>query len=141
MKSGHTQKAETSERLLPLLNNMQVKLMLLFFVFALVPFCVVGMLSIRAAEDLFLNMAANQVEHVVVDKTALLERWISERKADLEVITGSSVLRSMDPRQMASYLGLVRNKYKVYDEISVVSRSGAVIHRSSGRDARFESIT
>ncbi|GKT09466.1 ATP-binding protein [Desulforhabdus sp. TSK] len=138
MKSRHTQKAEAAERLLPLLNNMQVKLMLLFFVFALVPFCAVGILSIRTAEDLVLNMAANQVEHVVVDKTALLERWVSERKADLEVITGSSVLRSMDPRQMASYLELVRNKYKVYDEISVVSRSGAVIHRSSGRDARFK---
>ena len=136
MKPGHTQKAEAAERLLPLLNNMQVKLMLLFFVFALVPFCAVGMLSIRTAEDLVLNMAANQVEHVVVDKTALLERWISERKADLEVITGSSVLRSLDPQQMASYLELVRNKYKVYEEISVVSRSGAVIHRSSGRDAR-----
>ncbi len=136
MNSRHTQKAEAAERLLPLLNNMQVKLMLLFFVFALVPFCAVGMLSIRTAEDLVLNMAANQVEHVVVDKTALLERWISERKADLEVITGSSVLRSMDPQQIASYLGLVRNKYKVYEEISVVSRSGAVIHRSSGRDAR-----
>jgi two-component system, NtrC family, sensor kinase len=87
MKSGQTQKGEAAERLLPLLNNMQVKLMLLFFVFALVPFCVVGMLSIRTAEDLVLNMAANQVEHVVVDKAALLERWIPERKADLEIIT------------------------------------------------------
>jgi signal transduction histidine kinase len=113
-------------------NTMQVKLMLLFLVFAMVPLCAVGVLSIRTAEDLILSIATNQIEHVVADKAALLERWISERKADLEVIAGSSILRSMDPEQIEPYLALVRNKYKVYGDISVLSPGGNTICRSPG---------
>jgi signal transduction histidine kinase len=112
--------------------------MLLFLVFALVPLCSVGLLSIRTAEELILDMATNQIEHVAADKAALLERWISERKADIEVIAGSSVLRSLDAGQIGPYLELVRNKYKVYGEIAVVSRDGTSIYRSSGNAPPFE---
>lgn len=101
------------------LDTMQIKLMLLFFVFTLLPLCTVGVLSIRSAEELILNMVTNQIEQVVTDKAVLLERWISERKADLEVIAGSSILKSMDPRQITPYLELVRDKYRVYGDISV----------------------
>lgn len=113
-----------------LINNMQVKLMLLFLVFALAPLCAVGILSIRTAEELILRMATNQIEHVAADKAALLERWISERKADLEVIAGSSILRSMDSKQITPYLNLVRNKYNVYRDISVLSLNGSIVCRS-----------
>lgn len=113
-------------------NSLQVKLMLLFFVFALVPLCAVGMLSIRTAEELILNMATNQIGQVAVDKAALLGRWISERKADLEVMAGSSVLRSMEPEQIIPYLELVRNKYRVYDEIAVQTLQGHTICRVGG---------
>ncbi len=110
-----------------MVNNMQVKLMLLFFVVTLGPLCAVGIFSIRTAEELILSMAANQIEHVAADKAALLERWISERKADIEVLAGSSILRSMDPAQIAPYLSLVRNKYNVYRAISVTARDGTPI--------------
>jgi signal transduction histidine kinase len=111
---------------------MQFKLMLLFLVFALVPLCSVGVLSIRTAEELILRMATNQIEQVVADKAALLERWITERKADVEVIAGSSILRSMDSEQIIPYLDLVRNKYKVYGDISVLSLDGNTIYHSPG---------
>lgn len=106
-------------RKLLLFDNMQVKLMLLFFAFTLAPLCTVGFLSIRSAEELVLSMVTNQIEQLVTDKAVLLERWISERKADLEVIAGSSILKSMDSRQITPYLELVRDKYRVYGEISV----------------------
>ncbi len=110
------------------LNTLQLKLMLLFFILELVPLCGVGMLSIRTAERLILNMVTNQIEHIAADKAAMLERWIDERKADVEVIAGSSILRSMEPEQIARYVELVRDKYRVYGEISVVSREGVSIH-------------
>lgn len=117
------------------MNSMQVKLMLLFFVFALVPLCAVGMLSIRTAEDLILNMATEQVKQVAVDKAALLGRWISERKADLEVMAGSSILKSMDPKQIAPHLELVKNRYRVYREISVRDPGGSTICRAGESDS------
>ena len=112
-------------------GNLQLKVMLLFVLIALAPLCVVGTLAMGTAEELILGMATNQIEHVAADKAALLERWISERKADLEVVAGSSILRSLDPEQIAPYLELVRNKYRVYSEMIVVSRGGTIVYGSS----------
>jgi signal transduction histidine kinase len=112
--------------------------MLLFLVFALAPLGAVGILSIRTAEELILRMATNQIEHVAADKAALLERWISERKADLEVIAGSSILRSMDSKQITPYLNLVRNKYNVYRDISVLSLNGSTVCQSPTNASTLE---
>lgn len=92
-------------------NNMQFKLALLFFVFALAPLSVVGFYSIRTAEETVLAMAANQLEQIAADKASLLEKWIAERKADVEVVAHSSIVRTMDAGQMAPYLELVRSRY------------------------------
>lgn len=112
-------------------NNMQFKLMLLIFVFTLVPLCGLGLFSVRMAERLILSMATNQVEHVLADKAVLLERWISERKSDLEVIAGSSILRSMDPERIAPFIELATGKYLVYRDMTVISDKGEVIYSSS----------
>jgi len=110
-----------------LFHNFQVKLMLLFALFALVPLVAVGVLAIRTAEDLILNMASNQVEQVANDKGALLERWISERKADVTVVAGTSILQSNQPAAIMAYLELIRQQYRVYSDLTVVSGDGRVI--------------
>jgi len=114
---------------------MQVKLTLIFFVFALIPLSAVGFLAIKSAEETILNMATNQLEQIAEDKASLLERWIAERKADVEVVAHSSILKSLDSEKIASYLEMVRNRYGEYGEygdISVVSADGRLIHSSSG---------
>lgn len=115
------------------LANLQIKVMLLFVAIALVPLGVMGAFAIKTAEELILNMVKNQIKHVAVDKAALLERWISERKADLEVVAGSSILRSLDREQIVPYFELVKDKYKVYSEFIVVSRDGSVVYDSSNK--------
>lgn len=115
--------------------NLQIKVMLLFVAIALVPLGVMGAFAIKTAEELILNMVKNQIEHVAVDKAALLERWISERKADIEVVAGSSILISLDREQIAPYLELVRDRYKVYSEVIVVSRDGSIVYDSSHKIA------
>lgn len=114
-------------------NCMQVKLMFFFFAFALVPLCAAGTFAVKTAEELILSMAGNQIQHVALDKAALLERWISERKADIEVVAGSPILQSPAPEPIASYLDLVRSRYKAYSEIFILSRDGTAIY-SSGTD-------
>jgi len=121
-----------------LFKNLQVKLMLIFFGFALAPPLAVGLFSINTAEQLILSMARNQIDHIAADKAALLERWISERKSDLDVIAGSSILGSLDSRQIGEFLELVRAKYMVYGEFSVVSRDGGIVYSSSGRTSPAE---
>ncbi|MCE5334790.1 MAG: HAMP domain-containing protein [Desulfobacteraceae bacterium] len=112
-------------------NNIQIKLMLLLFVFALVPLCIVGILSIGTAEELISRMADNTVRHLVSDRAALLEKWISERKADVHVIAGALDPESIDPRKVETYLDLVRRNYRVYSDISVISPEGEIICSTS----------
>lgn len=113
--------------------DLQLKVVLLFVLVALVPLSIMGVLAMVTAEELIRTRVTNEIEHVAADKAALLERWISERKADLEVVAGSSVLSSLDPAQIAPYLELVRNRYRVYRNIIVVSREGTVVYGSSSR--------
>lgn len=126
-------------RMLPI-NNLQAKLMLLFFAIGLVPFCAAGGLSIWRAEELILNMATNHIENMAEDKAALLERWISERMADLEVMAGSSTLKSMDWKKINAYLNLVRSKYKVYAEIEIKTLEGGTVCSTAGRESKFTGL-
>jgi two-component system, NtrC family, sensor kinase len=118
--------------------NLQIKVMLLFVLLALAPLGIMGALAIKTAEELIISMVKNQIQHVAADKATLLERWISERKADLEVIAGSSILRSLDREQIIPYLDLVRDRYKVYSELFIVSLDGGIVQASSPQAANLQ---
>lgn len=120
---------------------MQGRLAVLFFIFALTPLAAVGFLSIKSAEKTLLSMATSQLEQIAADKAFLLERWIGERKADVEVVAHSSILKSMDSRQIAAYLELVRNRYGEYGDISVLSVDGSLIHSTTGATSSAEGET
>jgi len=106
--------------------NLQTKLMLIFLLVALVPIAAIGVFSIKTTEQLIVNMVMRQLENVAVDKVAILERWLSERKADMLVIAGTSILKSMDPEIIAPYLDLIQKNYGVYKKHMVVSADGEI---------------
>ncbi|MFC1532687.1 cache domain-containing protein [Thermodesulfobacteriota bacterium] len=110
--------------------NLRVKLMLIFLLLVLVPLVTIGWFSLKTTEDLIVNMVIRQLQNVAVDKIVLLERWLDERKADLKVIAETSLLKSMDPDLITPYLDLIRNKYGVYKDLTVISASGDVISKS-----------
>ncbi|MGA1791321.1 MAG: ATP-binding protein [bacterium] len=119
------------------LNNLQFKVLLVFLIVALVPLGIVATFSIKTAEELIFNMASNQLVNVANDKVSLLERWMSERKSDLKVVAGSSILKSMDPEQIAAYLKLVGNHYQVYRGFVVLSHEGDVVYDSFGMQHNY----
>lgn len=110
--------------------SLQAKVMLIFLALALVPLLIIGWFSIKTTEDLIASMVIRQLQNVAVDKVAILERWLDERKADLMVVSGTSILKSMNPDLIAPYLNLVRDKYGVYKNLKVVSASGKIIFNS-----------
>ena len=112
--------------------------MLLFLLCALVPLSIVGTFSIRTAEELITDMVSSQLENVADDKAALLDRWMSERKSDLKVVAGSSILKSMDAEQIAPYLQLVKGNYEVYQGFVVLSDNGEVVFDSSGKGLNYD---
>lgn len=113
-----------------LLNNLQIKVSLIFLMLALGPLIIVAAFSLRTAEKLIINMAYNQLGNVADDKVSLLDRWLSERKADVNVISKSSILQSMSADLIADYLNIVGENYKVYKGFIVLSSDQEIIYDS-----------
>jgi signal transduction histidine kinase len=118
--------------------NLQAKVMLIFIVLALAPLAAIGTFSVKATEQLIVNMVMRQLENVAADKAAILERWLDERKADLMVIGGTSILKSMDPLLIAPYINLVQKNYLVYKNLTVMSETGEIVFSTSGKDIPAE---
>jgi two-component system, NtrC family, sensor kinase len=109
-----------------LIFRLQSKLMLIFLMVALVPITAVGVFSTKTTEQLIVNMVMRQLENVAVDKVAILERWLSERKADMLVIAGTTIVKSLDPEVIAPYLDLIQKNYGVYKKHTVISADGKI---------------
>jgi two-component system, NtrC family, sensor kinase len=113
--------------------NLQTKVLLIFFAFALGPLVAIGLFSIRNTERLIVDMVMRQLENAAADKAAILERWIDERKADLMVMGGTSILKSMDPESIAPYLTLVQKNYLVYKTLTVITDQKDIVFSTGPR--------
>lgn len=110
-----------------LIFNLRTKLLLIFLILVLVPLAIIGTFSIKATERMIFEMVMRQLENVAVDKTTIFERWLQERKSDLLVIAGTSILKSMDPTVIEPYINLVQKNYFVYKNFTVISASGDIV--------------
>jgi signal transduction histidine kinase len=104
--------------------------MIIFLVLALVPLMVIGWFSLQITEKLIVSMVMRQLENAATDKTAILERWLDERKADMEVMAGTSLVQSMDVEHIQPYLDLIRKKYGAYKNLTVMAADGRMICNS-----------
>jgi two-component system, NtrC family, sensor kinase len=109
------------------INSLQFKLAIVFLLASVVPLSIVGLHSVRTADGLIESIVINQLENVASEKQQLLQRWIAERKADLEVVAASAIVKSMDPAQIAPYLKLVQDQYEVYRRFLVAGGDGKII--------------
>lgn len=88
--------------------SLQTKVMLIFLVLALGPLLIIGWFSLKFTEELISSMVIRQLENVAADKVAILERWLEERKADLKVAAGTSMLKTMNAETITPYLDLMQ---------------------------------
>ncbi len=114
--------------------NLKNKLVFLFLVLALVPLAVIGFYSIKTTESLVENLVLRQLDNIATDKSFILERWLEERKQDMQVIAGTSIVKSMDPDLMAPYLELIRKQYGVYSNLSVYSEKDELVFSTGETD-------
>ncbi len=118
--------------------TLKNKLVFLFLVLALVPFAVVGIFSIKTTESLIVNLVFRQLENIAKDKAVILERWLEERKQDMQVIAGTSIIKSMNPDLIAPYLDLIRTQYGVYNDISIYSENNELVFSTIDTDHSTE---
>jgi len=123
------------------LYSLQSKLALGVILVSLVPLVIVGFFAARTAEQLIEGIVSNHLDNVVSDKQQLLQRWVAERRADLEVVAGSSIVQSMDPALITPYLKVVQDRYQVYRRFVIAGVDGRAVHdgaQQSGRDYSLE---
>jgi len=116
------------------LFTLKTKLVFLFLVLALVPLGTIGIFSINTTEALIEKLVLRQLENVASDKAAILERWVEERKQDMQVIAATSLLKSMDPKVIAPYLELVQAHYGVYNNMTVASSENRIVFSTQAAD-------
>lgn len=114
----------------PRLDNLQLRITLLFLLIALVPLGVLSLFAVQTADAVITSIVTNQLENVASEKQGLLQLWLRERKTDLAVVAGSATLRSLDRTQIAPYLELVRHQYGVYRRFVVADREGRAVYDS-----------
>ncbi|ABW67454.1 histidine kinase [Desulfosudis oleivorans Hxd3] len=108
-------------------QTLRARLLIIFLAVALVPLVIMGWFSITTTEALISRMVLRQLQNLAQDKAALLEHWLGERKADITVMAGTSIVKSMDPALIGPYLELMREKYGVYRDFTLVSASGETV--------------
>ncbi|KJS30449.1 MAG: hypothetical protein VR64_15840 [Desulfatitalea sp. BRH_c12] len=125
----------------PIILTLKAKLVILFLILALLPSVIIGAFSIRITEKVIVTLVLQQLENVAADKAAILERWLEERKADLQVIAGTSIVQTMTPEDIGPYLTLVQDHYGVYRDISVMDANGGVVFSSRGQKPDVDNAT
>ena len=104
----------------------------MFLVLALVPLIVVGAFSIHSTESLIEKLVMRQIENVAADKATIMERWLEERRQDMNVIAGTSLVKSLDAALIAPYLELIQTHYGVYTNLSVLSARNELVLSTRG---------
>ncbi len=119
-----------------LLRGLRVRVAIVFLLVSTIPLGIVGFVSVRTADGVIASIVTSQLENVAADKQELLRRWMAERKADVAVLARSSVVRSLDVAEIAPYLALVGEQYRVYHRFLVVGPQGRTVYDSTGRPSR-----
>lgn len=114
-------------------DNLRFKMALVFLLVSLAPLGIVSAFAVRTAYQVIASIVSNQLENLAAEKQDLLERWITERNADLRVVAGSAAVESLDPKRIAPYLALVEQHYKVYKRFVVVDGKGRAIYDNTAR--------
>jgi signal transduction histidine kinase len=86
---------------------------------------------VRTADRLIESIVTNQLENVAAEKQQLLQRWVAERRADIEVVAASAVIKSTDPARIGPYLEVVRTQYEVYQRFVIAGPDGQTIYDST----------
>lgn len=115
---------ERIEESTSIFNKLQIKVTLLFLLMSLLPLGLISTLSLRIAQEIISSQVANQLDNLAKDKVSLLEGWLTERDADLQVMAESACLQGLDPGFLTPYLESIIRNYKVYEQIMVVNRDG-----------------
>ncbi|MEW6441451.1 MAG: ATP-binding protein [bacterium] len=108
-------------------SRLQVRVTFLFLLMSLVPLVLISILFLRIAQEIITAQVTNQLDNLADDKVSLLERWLGEREADLQVMAESVYLHGLTPGPIDSYVEAIKENYKVYEGIWVVNRAGEAL--------------
>ncbi|MBT5193176.1 MAG: hypothetical protein HOM07_12565, partial [Rhodospirillaceae bacterium] len=129
------------------LKNLKIgpKLITAFLVIGIVPFAVIGLISLDRASSAMSDQAFNQLEGVRGIKKAQIENFFAERKGDMgvlmetvdtlrsEAISKLTAIREIKKSALARYFGGIR------DQVLTLSEDRMIVDAMVGFDGAFDS--
>lgn len=124
---------------LGIVNSLLGKIAIGLLVASLLPLTVVSVFALRTARGVIETIVSNQLDNMAAEKQTIVERWVAERKADIEVVAASEAVRSLDAQRIAQSLEMVQRQYKVYRRFLVADAAGRTVYSTAGSEAANQS--
>lgn len=126
--------------------KLKTRLLLSFFIVALLPLLIIGVLAVWQGSTSLKASAFNQLSAINQSKKVALEQYFNERKADLELLEvnfgqfidyESALSLASQVMTRDKYLKAFADKYQYYD-VFVIAPDGEVVY-SVAREADYQS--
>ncbi|NMM65432.1 hypothetical protein HBE96_22915, partial [Clostridium sp. P21] len=108
--------------------SIKVKLTMFFASLSVILFAAVGLLFFESNKNIVISSKQKEFKTLSQETANKIERFLSERYGDLEVMSNSSILNRNDISEDVKfeYITSVRNAYKTYEYILVTDNYGNV---------------
>ena len=109
------------------IHSLRTKLMLLFFIFFVVPYGLLTWFSVSMSKGMMKKSTIDHLRNLVEVKETAIEQWLKERVSDGRSMVASQEIRSLDPRKIEPFLSLVKHFERSYREIWVLDVKGEIV--------------
>jgi hypothetical protein len=100
-------------------KSLRFKLMVLFFIFFLVPYGVVTFFSVSTSKEMMKKSTVAHLQNLLEVKETAIEQWLQERRRDGKTIAESRDVKSLAPKRIEPFLSLVKHFERAYLDISL----------------------
>jgi methyl-accepting chemotaxis protein len=110
-------------------RKLHTKTTIIFLLVALLPLITIGFLYLTQIQDSLEKTAYTNIQHIAIETGNEIERFVSQRRGDIEVLASNSVIRSENTsrdEKLAVMLDVQRT-YRVYEDVTLIDKEGNVI--------------
>jgi methyl-accepting chemotaxis protein len=114
--------------------NIKSKLIILCLVLGLVPLIILGNLVYLDSQSELRTNTYERMDEIAHLQTQAIDQWLTERQVEMEVLASLTGLQSMDAARIAPVIQTYFNRWKIYDNITVIGLDGQTIYRTDNKN-------
>lgn len=114
-------------------GSIRKKLMLIFLALSLVPTLAVGLFTYLQNRQTIEQITREDLSRSAELTDSAINRWISERMDDMQVIAGLARVQTLDTQKAGEAIQEYFDQWKIYENIGLSDLSGYTIYRADGK--------